>query len=161
MPPILGALEMNRAIVIFWALLLGLHATSVTGQTISKESKLLAQCEFIYSYTAQVMQLKNNSGAATSILRRSSIMTTANMMSNAVDEKIPAWKIKTWTELRPAIKDELDSRRVDPVMEADRCDRDVMPIALKIRDLRLHLWGHDFDSLQQQFMTKMRTSTGI
>lgn len=152
---------MNLPSGIFMALLMGTSAVSVNGQTISRESRLLAQCEFIYSYTAQVMQLKNNSGAATSILRRSSIMTTANMMSNAVDEKIPAWKIKTWTELRATIKDELDSRRVDPVMEADRCDRDVMPIALKIRDLRLHLWGHDFDSLQQQFMTKMRTSTGI
>jgi len=36
-----------------------------------------------------------------------------------------------------------------------------MPIALKVRDLRLQLWGLDFDSLQQQFMTKLRASTGI
>ena len=152
---------MNRLADFFVALLMGASASTVSGQTISKDSRLLAQCEFIYSYTAQVMQIRNNSGAATSILRRSTIMTTANMMSNAVDEKIPAWKIKIWTELRPALKDELDSRRVDPVTEADRCDREAMPIALKVRDLRLQLWGFDFDSLQQQFMTKMRVSTGI
>jgi hypothetical protein len=152
---------MNLPAGIFMAFLMGTPAVSVNGQTISNESKLLAECEFIYSYTAQVMQLRNNSGAAVSILRRSTIMTTANMMSNAVDGKIPAWKIKTWTELRPALKDELDSRRLDPLMQADRCDRDVMPIALNIRDLRLQLWGHDFDSLQHQFMKKLRTSTGI
>jgi hypothetical protein len=152
---------MNLLVGFFMVLLMGASASPVSGQTLSKESRLLAQCEFIYSYTAQIMQIRNNSGAAISILRRSTIMTTANMMSNAVGEKIPAWKIKIWTELRPALKDELDSRRVDPVTESDRCDRDAMPIALKVRDLRLQLWGLDFDSLQQQFMTKLRASTGI
>jgi len=91
---------MNLLVGFFMVLLMGASASPVSGQTLSKESRLLAQCEFIYSYTAQIMQIRNNSGAAISILRRSTIMTTANMMSNAVGEKIPAWKIKIWTEAR-------------------------------------------------------------
>ena len=152
---------MNYVEVVFSALLLVLPVTSVYGQTISQESKLLAECEFIYSYTAQVMQLRNNSGAAVSILRRSTIMTAANMLSSAEGEKIPGWKIRIWTELRPAIKSELDSKKVDPIAESDRCDREVMPIALKVRDKRLKLWGQDFDVLQQQLMTNLRATTGI
>ncbi len=161
MPSILGALEVSHAIIIFSALLLGLPATSVNGQTISNESKLLAQCEFIYSYTAQVMQLRNNTGAAVNILRRSTMMTAANMMISAEEEKIPGWKIKIWTELRPSIKKKLESKNIDPVLEADKCDKEVMPMALKVRDQHLNLWGQDFDMLQQQLMTNLRATTGI
>jgi hypothetical protein len=157
----MGVLEVNLSRVVFAALLTGLAFASVSAQTISRDSRLLAECEFIYSYTAQLMQLQNNSGAAINILRRSTILTTANMMTSAEGGKIPGWKIKTWTELRPTLKASLDSGRVDPVAEAARCDREAMPIALNIRDQNLRLWGHDFDGLQQELFTKMRASTGI
>lgn len=130
-------------------------------QTLSSESKILARCEFIYSYVSQLMQIKNNAGAAVNILRRSSMMSAANMISNATDGNIPGWKIKIWTELRPALKDSLDSKKLDPVAETARCDQEAMPIALKVRDQNLQLWGYDFDGLQQQFLAKMRVSTGI
>lgn len=143
------------------ALLIVVMAAAASAQTISRESRLLAECEFIYSYTAQLLQLQNNSGAAISILRRSTILTTANMMSNAENGKIPGWKIKLWTELRPHIKANLDSKKVDPLAEATKCDREAMPIALKVRDQDLRLWGQSFDELQQQLMAKMRATTGI
>jgi hypothetical protein len=88
-------------------------------------------------------------------------MTAANMMSSAEGEKVPGWKIKIWTELRSAIKSELDSKKVDPIAESDRCDREVMPIAMIVRDKRLKLWGQDFDILQQQLFTNLRVTTGI
>ncbi len=44
------------------------------------------------------------------ILRRLSMMSAANMISNASDGNILVWKIKIWTELRPALKDSLDSK---------------------------------------------------
>jgi len=143
------------------AMLMGLTIASAGAQTISRESRILAECEFIYAYTAQLMQLRNSSGAAISVLRRSTILSTANMISNAEDGKVPSWKIKIWTELRPKLKADLDSGKSDPTMEAARCDREAMPIALNVRNKNLQLWGHDFDGLQQQLLSKMRASTGI
>jgi hypothetical protein len=142
-------------------LFVALTIASSNAQNISRESRLLAECEFIYSYTSQLMQLQNNTGAAINILRRSTILSTANMMSNAEDQRIPGWKIKIWTELRPSIKAKLDSRSVDPFVEASRCDKEAMPIALRVRDQGLLLWGFNFDELQLQVMNKMRASTGI
>jgi hypothetical protein len=107
------------------------------------------------------MQLQDNAGAAINILRRSTILSTANMMSNAEGDKIPGWKVKIWTELRPTLKSDLDSRRADPLKESARCDKEALPIALKIRDRNLRLWGYNFDELQGLLFSQMRASTGI
>lgn len=139
----------------------GLLIASADAQTISHESRLLAECEFIYSYTAQWFQLKNNSGAAVSSIRRSALLTTANMMSNAESGRIPGWKVQMWKDLRPALKANLDSKKLDPVTEATRCDKEAMPIAISIRNQNLQLWGQDFDGLHQQFMVKMKASLGL
>lgn len=140
--------------------LAGLLTATAEAQTISRESRLLAECEFIYSYTAQLMQLRNNSGAATNIIRRSSVMTTANFMSNMEGDRVPSWKVKIWVDLRPILKSKLENRTLDPLKEADRCDREVMPIALSIRDQKQRV-GQDFDGHQQQLMVKMKASLGL
>lgn len=152
---------MNYINTIVLPVLISLTVTSSLAQTIGSESRLLAECEFIYSYTAQLMQLKNNSGAAISSLRRASIMTTANMMSSAEKGKISSLKIQIWTELRAPLKFKLDNKILDPIEESTRCDKDLMPVALNIRSQNLRLWGNDFDTLQKFLMDKLRSSTGI
>lgn len=143
------------------ALLMVSAAATASAQTISRKSRILAECEFIYFYTAQLMQLQNNSGAAVNILRRATIVGAANMMSNAEDDKVAGWKIKIWTEIRPTLKANLDSKKLDPLAEAGRCDKEAMPIAQNVRKQDLRLWGYHFDGLQQEFMTKARALTGI
>lgn len=152
---------MNFYKFLYIILLAEFFATPAIGQDISRDSRLLSECEMIYSYTAQWLQLQNNAGAAVSALRRSTILTTANMMSNAEDGKVPGWKIQIWTELRPAIKDKFSNKELDPLAEATRCDKEAMPLAINIRNQRLMLWGHDFDGLQQKLMNHMRNKTGI
>lgn len=83
------------------------------------------------------------------------------MMSSAEGGKIAGWKIQIWTELRSSIKANLDSKIIDPFTESARCDKEVMPIALKIRAKNLQLWGYGFDKLQKRFFYEMRASTGI
>lgn len=134
---------------------------AANAQTISDESRILAECEFIYSYTAQWLQLQNNLGAATSLVRRSTILTTANMMSNAEGGRVPGWKLQMWKDMRPKIKARLDNKKLDPLKEAARCDKEAIPIAVRIRSENLQLWEQDFDSLQNQLMVKMKTTLGL
>lgn len=116
-------------------------ALSTSAMAMSNESKLLAECEFIYSYTAQILQLQNNTGGAVNLLRRSSMMSTANLISNAHNGVVSGSLIRSWTELRPPIKNRFDTQRADPIAEATRCDRTVVPIAIKVRETQKMLWG--------------------
>ena len=145
---------------IFALFFAGLLTATAEAQTLSRESTLLSECEFIYVYTAQFMQLRNNSGAATNLIRRASVVIVANFMSNMEGDRVPAWKVKMWEDLRPALKANFENRKLDPLQEADRCDKDVMPIALRIRDQKQRM-GQDFDSHQQKLMLQMKASLGL
>jgi hypothetical protein len=138
-----------------------IFAFTTSAKAITNDSKLLAECEFIYSYTAQLLQLQNNTGAAVNILRRSSMMSTANLISNAQNGVVAASLIKSWTELRPYLKNQFDSQQMNPVAEATKCDKAVVPIAIKIRDSKKMLWGKDFDDLHKTLFQELRTSLGL
>jgi hypothetical protein len=146
--------------IIFAFIFAGILTATAKAQTLSRESTLLAECEFIYIYTAQFMQLRSNTGAATNIIRRASVVIVANFMSNMEGDRVPTWKVKMWEDLRPALKANLENRKLDPLKEADRCDKDVMPIALRIRAQKQSL-GQDFDSHQQKLMLQMKASLGL
>jgi hypothetical protein len=138
-----------------------IFAFSTNVKAISNDSKLLAECEFVYSYTAQLLQLQNNTGGAVNLLRRSSMMSTANLISNAKNEVVSASLIKSWTELRPYLKNQLDSQQMNPIIESTKCDKAVVPIAIKIRDSKKMLWGKDFDELHKTLFQELRTSVGL
>lgn len=136
-------------------------ALSTSAMAMSNDSKLLAECEFIYSYTAQVLQLQNNTGGAVNLLRRSSMMSTANLISNAHNGVVSGSLIRSWTELRPPIKNRFDTQRADPIAEATRCDRTVVPIAIKVRETQKMLWGKDFDDLHKTLFQELRSVLGL
>ena len=131
------------------------------GQSIDSQSKRLAECEFTYTYTAHVMQLRNNEGAARNLLNRAAIITTANFMNNEVNGIIAGWKIKEFTLLRDPLKRKFDTGAIDPVAASGSCDLDALPVAVKVRSNEKMLWGQSFDELKQGFFEKLRASLGV
>lgn len=121
----------------------------------------IIRCEFIYSYTAQLMQLHNNNGAAVALFRRSAMMTTANFMLNEEKGVIAAWKIEKFKEIRPSLKRALDTGELNAIQEAGNCDKTAIPLAKEVRDTQPVLWGKSFDELHEGFFLKMKTSMGL
>ena len=136
-------------------------ASTAIAQSLDAQARRFAECEFIYAYTAQIFQLRNNNGAAVATARRSSIVTTANMMLSVEGDSVPAWKVKAFTEMRPAIKRQLDSGKVDAIVAAGQCDIDALSAAARIRLQNQKLWGKTFDELQQNLFEHLRLSLGL
>jgi hypothetical protein len=148
---------MKKVLFFFFLFVFG----SKTSIAMSNESRLLAECEFIYAYAGQLLQIQNNIGGAVSALRRSSIMSAANFISSADGGVVSESLIQTWTALRPPLKRRFDNKLSDPIVEATRCDRIAMPIAIKVRDSKKKFRDKDFDELQGIFFQDHRTSLGI
>ncbi|MHB8949839.1 MAG: hypothetical protein ACYC4S_12345 [Rhodoferax sp.] len=146
---------------IAFATIMSLFTCAASAQPISAESKFLAQCEFSYFYVGQLMQLRNNEGGAKALLRRSSMMTTANFILNEEKGVVAGWKIREFTLLRDPLKLGFDAGIRDPLAVVADCDRNATPIAIRIRDAGKTLWGKDFDELQLQFFEKSRKSLGL
>lgn len=144
-------------------ILMGLTLTSqsIYSAPLHKDSLLLARCEFVYAYAGQTMQLRNNIGAATNILRRSAFLSVANMMLNEEGGVISGWKIEEWKSLRPALKRDLDTGALDFLKESAVCDKKALPIASAVRDGRPSLWGKGFDELHDAFYMKLKTAAGL
>lgn len=138
-----------------------LFTCMVAAQSISAESKLLAQCEFTYFYVGQLMQLRNNEGGAKALIRRSAMVTTANFMLNEQNGTIAAWKIREFTLLRDPLKRDFDAGARDPMTVAADCDKNATPIAIRIRNSDKMLWGKSFDELQLELFNKSRASLGL
>lgn len=146
---------------IAFASVVALFTCLAAAQSISGESRLLSQCEFSYFYVGQLMQLRNNEGAAKALIRRSAMMTTANFMLNEVNGVIAGWKIRDFTLLRDPLKRDFDGGARDPIAFAADCDRKATPIAIRIRDSGKMLWGKSFDELQLGLFDKSRASLGL
>ncbi len=134
---------------------------SLAATPLHKDSMLLARCEFIYAYNAQLMQLKNNIGAAQNIVRRASLVSTANMMLNEEGGVIAGWKIEKFNSVRAPLKRQLDSKEVSAIDAATDCDRTAIPIASATRNNSTTLWGKSFDELQDMFSSKFKNSIGL
>ena len=130
-------------------------------ETLHKESMLMARCEFVYAYTAQLMQLKNNIGAAQNIARRSAFITTANMMLNEEQGVIAGWKIERFNSVRAPLKQKLDSGEVKAINLATECDKSAIPVANSVRLKGKKLWGKDFDEIHDAMTTKFKQSIGL
>lgn len=128
---------------------------------ISNDSILLAKCESVYAYTAQLLQMRNNIGGAINVLRRASIVSAANFMLNAEEETIAGWKIGEFVRIREAIVDRLRSGDADPFVEGTRCDKEAIPIALKLSRSDTTLWGKTYNELQMEAFKKLRESLGL
>lgn len=128
---------------------------------VTEESKILSECEFIYTYTAQFMQLKNNNGAATNLLFRASLNTTALFFISAENGKISAEKIKQFEEYRKPIKIKLDNKIEDPLQLASVCDKKSLKIVERERSRNKLLWDLGFDELQNQLFEKQLKNLGV
>lgn len=135
--------------------------STAQAQSISGESKLLSQCEFSYFYAGQLMQLRNNEGAAKALVRRSAMMTTANFMLNEENGVIASWKIRDFTLLREPLKRDFDGGTRDSIAFTADCDRNATPIAIRIRNSGKMLWGKSFDDLQLELFNKSRATLGL
>ena len=150
-----------KAAQLFIACCLSLLGSAAAAQFLSASSKLLSECEFTYFYLAQLMQLRNNEGAAKAMIRRSAMMTTANFIQIEENGVIAKWKIREFTLLRDPLKREFDSGRRDPTNAAGVCDRDAVKLANQIRDTGKTLWNKTFDELQLDLFTQSRKSLGM
>lgn len=127
----------------------------------TRETTTLAKCEFIYSYAGQYLLLKNNIGGALNLLRRASLMTTANFMLNATNEVVPREMIQHWTEIRAPIKQRFDTGQSSPIEEAAKCDKDALPFAINVRTNSTTLWGKNFDELHDLLFQRLKSSAGL
>ena len=134
---------------------------SVYAIEVSTQSKLLGYCEFVYFYNAQYLQMMNNEGAAKNMLRRSSIMTTANFIFSNENGVISGEKIKIIKEEGLKQKKLFDVDKLFALQEASRCDRDANPIAISIRNSEQKLWGKTFDELQSALFEESMKNMGI
>jgi hypothetical protein len=125
------------------------------------ETTTLAKCEFIYSYEGRYLLLKNNIDGAQNLLRRAALMTTANFMPNAINEVVPKGIIQHWTKLRVPIKQRFDTGQSSPIEEATKCDKDALPIAIKIRKNSTTLWNKNFDDLHELLFQRLKSLTGL
>jgi hypothetical protein len=150
-----------KSFQITFALSVTLCAAVASASSISNDSRLLAQCEFIYAYYGQLVQIQNNEGAAKAAVRRSTMMTTANLILNAENGIVASWKIREFTLLRDPIKRGFDSGTKDPLAATSDCDRNAIPIANRIRNSSQTLWGKSFDGLQLDLFEKSRKSLGL
>ena len=155
----------NRSLVeaaqFFVACCLSLLGSVAAAQSLSASSKLLSECEFTYFYLGQLMQLRNNEGAAKAMIRRSAMLTTANFIQNEENGVIAGWKIREFTLLRGPLKREFDSGRRDPTGAAGVCDRDALKLANQIRDTGKTLWNKTFDELQLDLFNQSRKVLGL
>ena len=151
----------NRAAQFLIACCLSLLGSVTTAQSLSASSKLLSECEFTYFYLGQLMQLRNNEGAAKAVIRRSAMMTTANFIQNEESGLIAGWKIREFTLLRDPLKKEFDSGRRDPTNAAGVCDGAATQLAIQIRNSGKMLWGKTFDELQLDFFNQSRKALGL
>lgn len=142
-----------------WAV--ALSACLASAQSISGESKLLAQCEGAYHYVGQLMQLQNNEGGARAYIRRSSMMTVANFMVNEDKGVIAGSKIREFSSVRDPLKRNFDAGVIDPIAFIAGCDRNAMQVAINIRNSGKMLWGKTFDELQLEFFNKSRAALGL
>ena len=150
-----------KAAQFFVACCLSLFGSVAAAQSLSASSKLLSECEFTYFYLGQLMQLRNNEGAARAMIRRSAMLTTANFIQNEENGIIAGWKIREFTLLRDPLKREFDSGRRDPTNAAGVCDRDAIKLANRIRDTGKTLWNKTFDELQLDFFNQSRKALGL
>jgi hypothetical protein len=143
----------------FLVLVTNFITTSAFSQ--SNNSKTLAECELVYSYAAQIFQMQNNSGAAVNLIKRSSIMTAANMMANSESDVIRSTILKKWSYYRDAIKSKIQADSNLLADEVSKCDKFVIPIALKVRESANKIWGKTFDELQHEIFIQHRSSLGL
>lgn len=146
--------------------LVGISTALLVGQQsfaaeLHKHSILLSRCEITYSYTAQALQLQNNIGGALAMLRRTTLMTTANFVLNEERGVIAGWKLQTFKDMRAPLKRAFDSGELSYMKEANSCDKNAIPIASAVRETRPILWGETFDALHDKFFQKMKTSLGL
>lgn len=128
---------------------------------ISNDSVLLAKCESIYMYTAQLLQMQDNIGGAINTLRRASVVTVANFMLNAEGGKIAGWKIAEFVRTRQAIIKRLRSGDADPFIEGARCDKEAIPLALRFSRSDTTLWGKTYNELQMDIFRELRDLLGL
>lgn len=156
---------MQRVINVFCIyikiLILNFTFVDIALPQINGESKILSECEFIYTYTAQFMQLKNNNGAATNLLFRASLNTTALFFINSENGKISAEKIKKFEEYRKPIKAKLNNKIEDPLKLAAVCDKKSLKIVELERSKKKLLWYLGFDELQNQLFEKQLKVLGV
>ena len=146
---------------LFVVCFLSLLSGTAAAQPLSASSRLLSECEFTYFYLAQLMQLRNNEGAAKAMIRRSAMMTIANFIQNEENGVIAGWKIREYTLLRAPLKREFDSGRRDHVSAAGECDGAAIQLANQIRDTGKTLWNKTFDELQLDLFNQSRKAMGL
>lgn len=128
---------------------------------ISFESKILAECEFIYSYAAQTMQIQNNNGAAVNLIRRSSMVTAANFFIGHKDNVISKETLGVWRDLHTTLRQNIISKATTLEEELNNCDKIAIPISSQIRSKNKNLWGKNFDELQKHLFDQYKITLGL
>ncbi len=136
-------------------------ATYAASDTITDESKKLAYCEGVYLYTAQMLQIQNNNGAALNLLSRASRVTTANFFLNKQGNKITGERVGEIKLARRGVKERLDSDQSLALTEANECDKTTKPIISLAIKQGGTLWGKGFVELNQAMLEQYKKNLGI
>lgn len=130
-------------------------------QSIDVDSKLIAECEFAYSYVGQLMQLNNNEGAAKNMFFRSTLMTTTNFFRNAQAQTIPGWKTEQLKKLRAPLKQKFDTNPNEALRQAATCDAQTSELVRRETNSNKSLWGKSFHELHTELFRGMLLKLGL
>lgn len=135
--------------------------TQAEANAITTESKQLAYCEGVYLYTAQLLQMINNNGAAVNFLSRASKVTTANFFLNKQGDKVTGDRIAEMKSARRGIKERFDSDPELAFKESNECDIITKPIISRAAKQGGTLWGKDFVELNQSTLEQYKSNLGL
>lgn len=151
-------LLLSRAAMCVFVLV---STTQARGQTISQESKTLAYCERVYMYSAQLMQLKNNEGAAKQAARRATMCITGNTFMNERDGVVSGKVVEQWRTAQQGVREEFDRNQQRVAVEVNKCDESTMPILQREMKTNKRLAGLTFQEVHQKLFEQFLQQLGI
>ena len=138
-----------------------LFASNCYAQTISTESRILASCEGIYIYAAQLSQMQNNEGLSKNILFRASRVTAAMLFLNESGGRVKGEILEQLKGVRRAEKPLLDADPNSVFVKAGDCDKTTPSMISKARNMQKIWDGKNFDTWQQTIFNQYMSSLGL
>jgi len=148
---------------IFVALALVITTTTINAAPLitSAEAKQLGYCEGVYIYTAQLLQMQGNNGAAINVLSRASRVVAATMFLNRQGEVVPGNRLEAGKLARQSVKEQLDANPKLVVAASDNCDKAIAPLIGRASQTGETLWGKRFFELSQTILDQYKKQLGL
>lgn len=151
---------MNKYLLSTFAFAICSGASAASDATLD-ESRQLGYCEGVYIYSAQFLQIQNNSGAAVNALSRVSRVVTANFFLNRQGDVIPGDRLEVIKTARRIAKPKLDSNPESIISETTMCDKTTLPIIKRAMQKGGSLWGKNFVELNESLLAQYKKQLGL